>query len=642
MNTRSLCRSLCAATATAGLLALGPFPFPALMPDAAAQDTASTHRTVTSGSVEWGVRTSFRNYIEGNIARGQIEMLSPASRTGGGFEFPVASSALSSSSSGQINFAGGVRFTGHSGVLDMTLQNPILVVNGTKAELRVDYRTLEYNGMQTHEPGKLLTGTEAVFATITLSSPADFSADTVTLNGTAQLASQATEVFGGFYQPGEELDPISISLSLGTAHGPAPKPKYSLGGGGGPGGNTGGGTGATRSNATTGPAKLLGTINDTLIEVNGLFVNSDNIMRNSKKLLAGGDSAHSGGGAANPNNTAAPANNGPTQGGQPAPAAPKPPNSAPGQAATSARTASAPHAAGGGAAGGAAPSTGASGDVCHAPGSRGVTSANAEWGVRQSFRTYIRGTIARGGWELSNVGDADKKFQFSGNSGAVDPGARSGSILFPGSIRFTGHSGILDTRFSNIEITFNGTTGSLIANVSSNDVEGRPHEYGRVALADLSFTQLDVSDSAVSGSATTALTAVGAEAFGQFYPVGDPLDPISFTATLGGSANCLEGQGGTASGAATGKGNSAENAQAKLSGAAATQAAGAGGSVLDDLTGDATTTSSEQPEGGKFQIKNAATGSGGAGVDDGFLARLLLLLGSVAGAGGALVRFVVK
>ncbi|OFT74423.1 hypothetical protein HMPREF3104_09835 [Corynebacterium sp. HMSC30G07] len=567
--------------------------------------------------MDWGIRESFRKYVETGVAKGSISTDGGATRSGSGFSFPLESAAISSSTSGQINFSGEVHFYGHNGALDMTLRNPIIVVNGTQAELRVDYASRKYEGMD--KTGGFREGRQEVLAAIALNQSPDFAAAQTTIAGSVSLTASGAEIFGGFYEAGEQLDPISIGLSLHDASGPAPTPQYSLGApsGGQTGKSPEGGTGATRSKATSGPASLLGDINDTLIEVNGLLVNTDNVLKNGENLY-------------NRVNPAAQALQ-----AQQAPQAQQA-----GQAGQAGQTKQAQQAGS------------AAGDACSAPASKGVTSAEATWGVRQSFRTYIRGNIAKGAWELTGVGDNGTSFTFNGNAGAVDPSTRTGTVLLPGSIRFTGHNGVLDTRFSNLEIQFSGNTGQLVLNAASNSTEGTRNDYGRVAIANLSFTDLNISETAASGTATTTLTDVGAEAFGQFYPPGDPLDPISFTAQLGGSANCADGQGGSNSAAATGKGGSSNSAEKLRSsggtgGSAANTTASttantaSGTSVLDDVQGAETVVSAEQPQGGQFQIKNVSGADAGSGWDDAALAKFLLLAASMIGAGGALTRFAI-
>ena len=520
----------------------------------------------------------------------------------------------------------------------MRLRNPIIVVNGTQAELRVDYASRKYEGMD--KTGATREGKQEVLAAIALSQAPDFAASQTTIAGTVSLTSSGAEIFGGFYEAGETLDPINIELSLDNANGTAPAPQYSLGApsGGQTGTSAGGGTGATRSQATSGPASLLGDINDTLIEVNGLLVNTDNVLKNGESLYD----------RVNPAAQALPAQQAPQT--APSPQAQQVPQaSQSGQVQQQAQQAGQASQTGQSGQAKQAPQTQqagqaelAAGGACSASTSKGVMSAEATWGVRQSFRTYIRGNIAKGAWELTGVGDNGTAFTFNGNAGAVDPSTRSGTILLPGSIRFTGHNGVLNTRFSNLEIQFSGNTGQLIVNASSNNTDGKRNDYGRIAIANLNFTDLNVSESAASGTATATLTDVGAEAFGQFYPAGDPLDPVSFTAQLGGSSNCAEGQGDSSSAAATGKGGTSNSAEKLRGGGGTTANTAAGASVLDEVEDAETAVSAEQPQGGQFQIKNGASDFGsGNGWDDAALAKFLLLAASVIGAGGALTRFVI-
>ena len=63
--------------------------------------------------------------------------------------------------------------------------------------------------------------------------------------------------------------------------------------------------------------------------------------------------------------------------------------------------------------------------------------------------------------------------------------------------------------------------------------------------------------------------------------------------------------------------------------------------MFDEVEGAETVASAKQPEGGKFQIKSVAgdSNTGTGGWDDEVVAKLLLLIASLVGAGGALARF---
>ena len=109
-----------------------------------------------------------------------------------------------------------------------------------------------------------------------------------------------------------------------------------------------------------------------------------------------------------------------------------------------------------------------------------IKSANLGWGVRDSFRNYVRGGIANGSWELNGTSYSSDAFNWSNGTGTFKGG--KGSISFSGSVRFTGHHGILDTTIANPRLEINGNSGTLYATMNSNDPSGKATNYGEVAL----------------------------------------------------------------------------------------------------------------------------------------------------------------
>ena len=168
----------------------------------------------------------------------------------------------------------------------------------------------------------------------------------------------------------------------------------------------------------------------------------------------------------------------------------------------------------------------------------GVNSSQITWGVKESFRSYISGSIAKGGWEGNGVSESGSSFVFSGADGSVDANSQKGSVNTNGSLHFFGHDGKLNLNIANLRATFNGQSGQLIADMESSDVEGNGKNYGTVAIADLSYSNLSATSNSVDGSAQVTLTAAGADAFAGFYEAGTQLDPIAISAQLGGSADC--------------------------------------------------------------------------------------------------------
>lgn len=171
---------------------------------------------------------------------------------------------------------------------------------------------------------------------------------------------------------------------------------------------------------------------------------------------------------------------------------------------------------------------------------RPVEGGSLDWGVRQSFRTYITGSIAKG--SITTADGATKNsngtFRFPGvATGTADPGAETIDATFSGSVHFTGHGGLLDMTMDDIRIARDGDNGVLVADVVTLPLdETEPVTYDDVAFADLDFSAVASTGPAAHPTWTAVpvtLSAAGAEAFAGFYVAGDPLDPITFTLDLG-------------------------------------------------------------------------------------------------------------
>ena len=99
---------------------------------------AKTHLKVTG--LQWGVKQSFRGYVEG--AGGTITVAGGAERTAdGGFAFPVQDAAITLNADGRpegrATFQGEVTFKAHGGMLSVFLAEPILEFSGDEALLTV-------------------------------------------------------------------------------------------------------------------------------------------------------------------------------------------------------------------------------------------------------------------------------------------------------------------------------------------------------------------------------------------------------------------------------------------------------------------------------------------------------------------------
>ncbi len=170
-----------------------------------------------------------------------------------------------------------------------------------------------------------------------------------------------------------------------------------------------------------------------------------------------------------------------------------------------------------------------------------VTGATLDWGVKESFRSYIVGPIAKGSISTSGVADNGSSYGWSGGSGSVNTADTLGRVAFSGSVHFTGHGGQLDLTVSNPRIQLSGlSTASLIADLSSKELSGGVvNVSATIATLELPAGSASNSSGALSWSGVPAtLTAAGASAFGGFYSAGAALDPVSFSLPIGATTAC--------------------------------------------------------------------------------------------------------
>jgi Htaa len=164
-------------------------------------------------ALTWAVKASFLAYM--NRMRGRITLVRPAYPAAAGFAFPHVPAAYRAGDGGEtpdagerafgvreLAFAGGVAFSAHGGMLDVTLAEPVLVFDDEGTLLTVADMTL---------PGG---GARAVIATLAgwPPAPADATVALVPL-----LTEEGSALFNGVYPPGEAMDPLFVPASLLTA-----------------------------------------------------------------------------------------------------------------------------------------------------------------------------------------------------------------------------------------------------------------------------------------------------------------------------------------------------------------------------------------------------------------------------------------
>ncbi|WP_217164007.1 HtaA domain-containing protein [Streptomyces sp. AC512_CC834] len=187
-----------------------------------------------------------------------------------------------------------------------------------------------------------------------------------------------------------------------------------------------------------------------------------------------------------------------------------------------------------------------------------IADGTLGWGVKESFRAYVVGPIAKGTVTVSGGATqaaGNGAFTFKDATGTYDTDADKLTASFQGAVNFKGHESGgtygLDLTLSNLKATLDGGTGELTADVNSLGTQTKG-----VVLADLKAESADLSAAknviTVDDMAAT-LTDAGAKAFGDFYQAGTALDAVDLSVALSDDAQLPDGDGtGTSGGSAGG------------------------------------------------------------------------------------------
>ena len=456
--------------------------------------------TVGAGSLLWGVKQSFRDYVTGPIAKGSISTTG-VTTMGGAFSFAQASggSYQTVTNRGTSNYSGTVRFSGHAGLLDVRLSNPVVRVDSDSSATLL----VSVNGSAAKP-----------FATLNLAAgTVSRSNGTVGYAGVpAALTSAGAAVFSyngsSFYGVGTALDPVTFVIGAAKA--------------------SGGGDNATVASFQTG-----NTADPVVPATTGITLEGSNSVTEGDEVTATAE-----GYQANETGILAVIYSDPIVLAD---------NLEADAAGVVTWTGALP--------------TGLTGahtltfqgsvdrgvelDIAAAMTVTSATSclvddATMTWGFKESFRSYISGAIANGEWTVADGATYDvPKFGFSAGAGSYDGATSTGEITFPGSIRFTGHEGILNTTVSNPSVRFDGDTAYL-----SLDVTGTTQEGEEVSSSGVEFLELDLAGASTTVDGVTtitdapaSLTAAGSAAFGT-YETGEEFDPVTLQFSV--AAECAE------------------------------------------------------------------------------------------------------
>jgi len=467
---------------------------------------------VREGVLLWGVKSSFRSYITGGIAKGSITVADGASTQNGVFRFGQTSTDWSSGSgTGTASYGGATRFYGHAGVLDLTFSNPAVRIDSA----RQGTLFVTVNGARV-AIGALDLGA---------GDRTGFDGGVAYANVPVSLTAEGAGVFSygssRFYAPGTAMDPVTFVVGAAA----------------GAGGDTGGRSQAVAAYRSTDWKPPAAPPAD-----NGLYISPATLddLRPGSEIIAVGAGFDSGETGikvvlySDPvvleQNLSADATGTATWTGI------VPLDTPPGAHTLTFQgskdlgiriTVREP-----------APLTGCT-----------VDGATLDWGFKESFRSYISGSIAHGEWTVSDGATyRTPRFGWSGGTGTFDSTAFTGRVSFPGTVRFTGHDGLLDTTVANPTLVFTGRDhAQLLLDVTGLTMDdalaGRTDKV--LTFAQVPFVDIDLSAATVETSddgtritvtdAPSAITSQGYTAFPN-YEAGTAFDAVSFAIPT--SADC--------------------------------------------------------------------------------------------------------
>ncbi|MCW2288788.1 Htaa protein [Leucobacter luti] len=151
-----------------------------------------------------------------------------------------------------------------------------------------------------------------------------------------------------------------------------------------------------------------------------------------------------------------------------------------------------------------------------------------EWGVRDKFRSYVTGPIAKGKITLTKPATGTNVYKFPQVSNDWKPGTRTGTVQFAGNVNFWGHDGVLDLNLANPEIVIGSDPKKAQLLV--------PYGKGKLTIADIDLTATNAAPQVrADGSIRYAGTKVtlnkdGRDVYFQGYMTEDlELAPLAFT-----------------------------------------------------------------------------------------------------------------
>jgi hypothetical protein len=157
-----------------------------------------------------------------------------------------------------------------------------------------------------------------------------------------------------------------------------------------------------------------------------------------------------------------------------------------------------------------------------------ITDGYVDWGVRQSFRTYVGAsgiTVSQGA-----TINADGTFRFPVESGSYDPATRTTVVNARGTVHFEKHGGQLDVTIADPRVRIDGERPVLVVDTLSRDLEsGELIAYDDVEFATLfpAPARFETTGETTNWRGVEArLTEAGSPAFEAHYPPGTEMDGL--------------------------------------------------------------------------------------------------------------------
>jgi hypothetical protein len=161
-----------------------------------------------------------------------------------------------------------------------------------------------------------------------------------------------------------------------------------------------------------------------------------------------------------------------------------------------------------------------------------VRDATLHWGFKESFRAYIDGAIANGEWTAGGGATYETpEFTWTDGQGRYDPETGLGDVQFEGTVRFTGHDGLLDTTIADPTLSISRDGAVLLLDVSGPTMDGGQVDAQDVAFVDLPGVEESGEGARVVLVSDSVLTADGEAAFPD-YQAGTEFDPLKVALEL--------------------------------------------------------------------------------------------------------------